>query len=88
METGTGEEKGGAMGGRPGNLTVFLGAGLALYVFMATAINTLASGGAVRTLAEVLTTRFDRPLFALALGWMALPWVDLARQLVRRSFSR
>jgi hypothetical protein len=57
------------------------GVGLALYTFMETAVRVLPGGeAAVR---QSLPVRFDWTLFTLALALMAVPIVDLGRQ-VRR----
>ena len=55
---------------------------LALYTFMADALR--APHWSAQALAGVLPTRFDWPLFALALALMCAPLADLVRQLRRR----
>jgi hypothetical protein len=49
----------------------YAGIALALYVFMADAIGVVRSGGG--DVAAVLPTRFDWPMFAVALALMAAP---------------
>ncbi len=56
-----------------------VGAVLALYVFMADAIQ--AASGGEEALRRMLPTTFQWPLFSVALLLMAVPVVDLARQL-------
>jgi hypothetical protein len=57
------------------------GVGLALYTFMATALQVLPSGEqAVR---QVLPVSFKWPLFGLALALLAVPLVDMGWQLRR-----
>jgi hypothetical protein len=61
------------------------GVGLALYTFMATAIQVLPRGeGAVR---QALPASFDWPLFGLALALLAVPLVDMGWQMARRRRS-
>jgi len=58
------------------------GVALGLYVFMADAIRSIPGGiAASRT---VLPTEFNWPLFIVALALMAVPIVDLVRQIWRR----
>ncbi len=57
----------------------FLGAGLALYTFMADAIGVVDRG--VAAVREVLPTHFNWPLFGVALALMAAPVVQLVRTL-------
>jgi hypothetical protein len=60
----------------------FLGLALAMYVFMADTLRAARAGeNAIR---EVLPTRFNWPLFIVALGLMAVPIVHTARQLRSR----
>jgi len=57
------------------------GVGLALYTFMATALQVLQRGEqAVR---QALPASFNWPLFGLALALLAVPLVDIGRQLQR-----
>jgi hypothetical protein len=65
-------------------VTSFLGAGLALYVFMMTAIHVILLGDGDKALSNLLPTRFDWPLFIAAVILMAAPLFDLIRQLLRR----
>ncbi|MEW6092706.1 MAG: hypothetical protein AB1531_01960 [Chloroflexota bacterium] len=58
------------------------GAGLALYTFLAEAIRALPGGeAAVR---QALPVSFNWPLFGLALALMAVPILDMVRQLWRK----
>lgn len=57
----------------------FIGIGLALYVFMADAIQV--AGGGVEAVRNVLPTQFNWPLFLVALALMAAPVVKLAMEL-------
>lgn len=57
----------------------FLGIVLALYVFMADTIQVADQG--VDAIRNVLPTRFNWPLFCLALGLMAVPVVRVAGQI-------
>jgi len=57
----------------------FIGAGLALYVFMADAIHVADQG--VDALRNLLPVRFNWPLFSVALLLMATPVVQLSQQL-------
>jgi hypothetical protein len=60
-----------------------VGAGLALYTFMAEAIRALPGGElAVR---QALPVAFDWPLFGLALALMAVPVAGMGWKLVRKS---
>jgi hypothetical protein len=59
------------------------GACLALYVFMSDALGVVGNG--VEALRNLLPHRFNWPLFLVALALMAVPVVDLARQVRRRS---
>jgi len=59
------------------------GAILALYVFMADAIQVRAGG--VAALRALLPLWFNWPLFLVALGLMAMPVVEVVVQVVRRS---
>ncbi len=61
------------------------GVGLALYVFMADSLRLLPQGEAA--LRRLLPTRFGWPLFLVALALMAVPVVDLVRQ-VRLALAR
>jgi hypothetical protein len=54
------------------------GATLALYVFMADAIQ--AVGGGAEAIRNALPIRFNWPLFALALALMTAPVIDVSRQ--------
>lgn len=66
----------------PGRLSWGLNTGgvlLALYVFMADAI--VALGGGIEAVRTVLPTRFNWPLFLVALALMAAPIVDVSRQI-------
>jgi len=65
-------------------LTSILGAALALYVFMETAIQVILSGGGRKSIGHVLPTHFDWLLFVPALIFMAAPLIDLVRQLWNR----
>ena len=56
----------------------FLGMTLALYVFMADAIRV--SGGGVDALRNLLPTRFNWPLFCVALALMAAPLIRYAHE--------
>ena len=60
----------------------FVGLAMALYVFMADALR--ASRGGERAIREVLPTRFNWPLFIVALALMAVPIIHTARQLRSR----
>jgi hypothetical protein len=68
---------------RPALLAGLLGAGLALFAFMADAIRALASGIEVAMLGTLLPTRFNWLLFIIALILMALPAMDMTRQIRR-----
>jgi hypothetical protein len=57
----------------------FLGAGLALYVFMADSIRVADQG--VDVLRNLLPARFNWPLFCMALLLMATPVIQLGRRL-------
>ena len=57
----------------------FIGLALALYVFMADAIRV--SAGGVDALRNLLPTKFNWPLFGVALALMASPVVKLANKL-------
>jgi hypothetical protein len=59
-----------------------LGIALALYVFMADAIRVAAGGAPV--LCEMLPTRFNWPLFCVALVLVAAPLISLGRQAFER----
>lgn len=59
-------------------LVAVMGAGLALYTFMADSIPVAPRG--VGTLRNVLPTAFNWPLFALGLALMAFPVADALRQ--------
>ena len=58
------------------------GVALALYAFMADALR--APHWSARALASLLPTKFDWPLFALALALMCVPLADQLVQLRRR----
>ena len=58
------------------------GVALGLYVFMADAIRSIPGG--VEAIRTVLPTEFNWPLFIVALALMAVPIVDLVRQIWRR----
>jgi len=62
--------------------TSYLGAALALFVFMADAIAAVARGGR-SSLHELLPTSFNWVLFLVALAAMAMPLVDVWSQLHR-----
>lgn len=66
---------------RPALLAGLLGAGLALFAFMADAIRALALGIEVAALGTLLPTRFNWLLFTMALILMALPAIDMVRQI-------
>jgi hypothetical protein len=55
-----------------------VGAGLALYVFMADAIG--AAGGGAAALSRLLPVAFNWPLFSIAFGLMAAPVLDILIQ--------
>jgi hypothetical protein len=55
-----------------------VGAGLALYVFMADAVG--AAGGGVEALSRLLPAAFNWPLFSVALVLMAAPVLDILIQ--------
>ncbi len=55
-----------------------VGAALALYVFMADAIQ--AAGGGIEAIRNALPVRFNWPVFAVAWLLMAVPIVDVSRQ--------
>jgi hypothetical protein len=59
-----------------------IGIALALYVFMADAIRVADQG--VDVIRNVLPTRFNWPLFSIALALMAAPMIRLARELWTR----
>lgn len=59
-----------------------LGALLALYVFMEDSIRVVANGE--QALRDLLPTRFNWPLFGVALLLIATPVIDVCRQLHRR----
>jgi hypothetical protein len=64
--------------GKKALLAGFVGAGMALYTFMADAMRALGQGAqAVR---HVLPTAFDWPLFVAGLALMTLPVIDVAWQ--------
>ena len=63
-----------------------IGVLIALYVFMADAIRALPGG--IDATRAVLPTRFDWPLFIAALVLMAVPIVDVTRQIWRRSHAK
>jgi hypothetical protein len=65
--------------GWPSRIACALGVILALYVFMADAIRVAPQG--VDALREMLPTRFNWPLFGVALLFMAAPVVETWRQL-------
>lgn len=70
---------------RPGWVTgvaALAGAGLALYVFMADAIQALRAGGP--SIRDLLPERFLWPQFLVALALMAAPVVELAWRQARR----
>jgi hypothetical protein len=54
-----------------------LGGLLALYVFMADAIQLVANGGGTRQLRDLLPQWFNWPLFLAALALMALPVIEV-----------
>jgi len=60
----------------------FIGAGLALYVFMADAIQVADQG--VDALRNLLPVRFNWPVFSVALLLMAIPVIQLGRRLRQR----
>jgi hypothetical protein len=66
---------------RAWSLNLF-GVALALYLFMEDAIRVAGDGP--QTLRELLPTRFNWPLFCIALPLMGAPVADLCRQLWRR----
>ena len=59
-----------------------LGIALALYVFMADAIEVADQG--VEALRAMLPVRFNWPLFSVALALMSVPVVDAGRTISRR----
>jgi hypothetical protein len=62
-----------------------VGVGLALYIFMADAIDAALRGGP--SLREVLPTEFNWPLFLPALALMAVPVIEIGWLARRRSQS-
>jgi hypothetical protein len=62
------------------------GACLALYVFMSDALGVIGNGE--EALENLLPDRFNWPLFVVALGLMAVPVLDLARQVRGRLRDR
>jgi len=63
-----------------------IGVLLALYVFMADTIRALPGG--IDATRAVLPTRFDWPLFIVALILMAAPMVDVGRKIHRRNLTK
>lgn len=68
-------------------VSVVLGVLLALWVFMADAINIVLAGGGTPELRELLPTHFHWGWFLVALGLMAVPVIDVWRQVRQRSGS-
>lgn len=72
----------------PGRLSWTLNAAgvlVALYVFMADAIGAL--GGGAEAIRAVLPVRFNWPMFVVALVLMAVPILDVSRQVRNRSHT-
>ncbi|MFZ2644042.1 MAG: hypothetical protein WA117_23830 [Verrucomicrobiia bacterium] len=65
---------------RTSAIVCVIGMALALYVFMADAIRVVHQGEAA--LRQMLPTHFNWPLFSVALLLMAMPILDVARQIV------
>jgi hypothetical protein len=59
------------------------GVGLALYTFMASALQLLPGGE--ETIRQALPVSFNWPLFCLALALMAVPVMDLGWQMMRKT---
>jgi hypothetical protein len=70
--------------GRATTWTVVLGGMLALYVFMADAIQLVWSGGRTAELRDLLPDWFNWPLFLVALALMALPIADVVLRTLRQ----
>jgi hypothetical protein len=65
-------------------ISSLLGAGLGLYIFMASAIQAVVLGSGRDALGDLLPASFNWPLFAVALTLLAMPILDLGRQILRR----
>ncbi len=68
-------------------VSVVLGVLLALWVFMADAINIVLTGGGTPELRELLPTHFHWGWFLVALGLMAVPVIDVWWQAKQRSHA-
>jgi hypothetical protein len=66
-------------------ISSLLGAGLALYIFMANALQVVVLGSGRKALGDFLPPPFNWPLFAVALALLAMPILDLGRQILSRS---
>lgn len=64
---------------------LFVGVGIALWVFMTDSLNVLMTGGGTQQLRDLLPTWFNWPWFSIALGLMAAPVVDVLLQVARRN---
>jgi hypothetical protein len=65
-------------------VTGLVGAGIALFVFMADAIHALTMGSGVGLLGKLLPVQFNWLLFSIALILMSMPAVDLGRHIHKR----